>query len=293
MIQIIDTHLHIWDLSRFTLPWLENAPLLKQSYLLADYLSAMDQADTYQIVKAVYVEVDVTKEQKELENKYIIQLGHENTNIIAAASISADLSKVDTKQYVDQYGKDAVVKGVRHVLHVSSSLPKACLSPVFIDNVRYLPKRNLLFEACMKTDELEDLHTLAKACPETTIVLNHMGSVDPHIISKKQPTQSEQAYKDKWQINIANLSRLSNVVCKISGLNPSANWDHSTLEPSIEYCFEAFGEERIMFGSNYPVCNLSTGLDPWIQALIQITRHKSKIFCENLFYNNAARIYGL
>ena len=293
MIQIIDTHLHIWDVNRFTLPWLDNEPLLKYSYQLKDYLSSMKKAENYHIDKAVYIEVDVANDQKDMENEYIIKLGHDNTNLISAASISADLSTVEVKKYLDKYSKEVVVKGVRHVLHVPSSPRKACLSSVFVNNVRYLGKQGLLFEGCIRTDELEDLYALAQACPETAIVLDHMGIVDPDIISKQRPTQAEQVYKDKWMKNIENLSDLPNVVCKISGLNPALKWDNATLEPAIEYCFKAFGEDRVMFGSNYPVCNLSIGLDPWIQALIEITKDKSETFCNKFFYKNAQKIYQL
>ena len=83
------------------------------------------------------------------------------------------------------------------------------------------------------------------------------------------------------------------MVCKISGLNPKGEWSAETLKPAVDIALDYFGEDRVMFASNYPVCNIATGLSPWIEALMKITEERGSEFQNKLFRENAKRIYGL
>lgn len=79
----------------------------------------------------------------------------------------------------------ASVKGVRQVLHVPEALPGTCLGEVFLENVRWLGEHGLVYEGCVRNGELGDLYEMARSCPGTIIVLDHMGIVDPDIIPGK------------------------------------------------------------------------------------------------------------
>ena len=110
-----------------------------------------------------------------------------------------------------------------------------------------------------------------------------MGIVDPDIISVQTPSEEEQQYKERWILNIRKLASLSNVVCKISGLNPKGEWSAETLKPAVDIALDYFGEDRVMFA----------GLSPWIEALMKITEGRGSEFQNKLFRENAKRIYGL
>lgn len=294
MIKIIDTHLHIWDRNDLDLPWLDgDTGILSKNYSLSDYKNSLNENALYKIEKAVYIEVDVSDSQKEKENKFIIDLCQNKNTLLKAAVISGDLTKESFTDYIEKYSNTSCIKGVRQVLHVPSSKPKTCLSKTFIKNVKFLGKSGLVFEGCIRVEELDDLYTLARECSETTIVLNHMGIVNPDIISSPDPTDQETEYKKTWIKNLKNLASLPNVVCKISGLNPSGRWNTETLGTSINTALDIFGEDRVMFASNYPVCNISTKLDPWIKTVIDVTKDRTKEFINKLFYENAVRIYKL
>ena len=101
----------------------------------------------------------------------------------------------------------------------------------------------------------------------TIAVLDHMGIVDPDIISRENPSEEEAAYRRAWTGNIRRLASLPNVVCKVSGLNPAGAWTDDTLRPAVDICLDAFGEDRVMYASNFPACNVATGMAPWIGAL--------------------------
>lgn len=291
--RIIDTHLHIWNKEEFSLPWLDGeGEVLNRTYSLEDYKNALEPDKGYEVEAAVYVEVDCARRDKEKENLFIAGCCANPGQMFAGACISGYLNEEGFKGYIDKYASE-YVKGVRQVLHVPEALPGTCLGQLFVENVRYLGKKGLVFEGCVRNAELGDLYETAKACPDTTIVLNHMGIVDPDIISVQTPSEEEQQYKERWILNIRKLASLSNVVCKISGLNPKGEWSAETLKPAVDIALDYFGEDRVMFASNYPVCNIATGLSPWIEALMKITEERGSEFQNKLFRENAKRIYGL
>lgn len=293
MRHITDVHVHVWDLSRFSLPWLDDVPALKKSISEDDYMRDMGQGPGWRIEKAVYVEVDVAPEQREQEAEYIARVCREQESAFEAAVISADLALPEAARRLGAYRDHPCIRGVRHVLHVDSSPKGACLDTTFVRNVRILGEQGMLFEGCLRTSELSDLVQLAKQCPDTPVVLDHMGNVDPVSIAAKNPTPEQAAYADQWKRDIEALGALPNVSCKISGLNVFGDWSCETLAPALEHCFDVFGEDRIMFASNYPVCQLSLGARPWVEALLSITAARSESFQAKLFSGNAARIYQL
>ncbi|WP_251860023.1 amidohydrolase family protein [Clostridium sp. Marseille-Q2269] len=291
--KIIDTHIHIWDLDKFFLPWLNGTEnVLNRSYTINNYEEDIEKDSKYNIEKAIYIEVDADYSQKHMENIFIIEQYENLKSIIAGGVISGNMEDEKFNLYIDKY-KHPAIKGVRHVLHVDSSPKGMCLKPSFIRNVQELGRRGLVFEACVRNPELDDLYKMALQCPETTIILDHMGNVDVDIIAKKNFTKEEEIYKKAWIENIIKLASLENVVCKISGLNPVGQWDIYTLKSAIDFVLDTFNDERVIFGSNYPVCNISTKLIPWIEALDQITMDRGEIFRNKFFYKNAQRIYKL
>jgi len=293
MRQIIDTHLHLWDLSRFALPWLAEVKPLDRNFTQEDFRRDAAKGPGWEIERAVYVEVDVAPEQRQEEAEYVAGLCADEDSLVEGAVISVDLSSPDAPKTLRKYEGHPFVRGVRHVLHVASSPQGACLEDVFVGNVRLLGDLGLLFEGCLRCPELGDFVELARRCPGTRMVLDHMGNVDPEIIAMERPGAEQTAYADQWRRNISDMSDLGNVCTKISGLNVSGDGTIDVLAPSLEYCFEAFGEDRIMFASNYPVCRLSLGGRPWVEALLSITAERPQLFQDKLFSRNAIRIYNL
>lgn len=291
--KIIDTHLHIWNKEEFTLPWLDGeGEILDRTYTLKDYENALEADKGYEVEAAVYVEVDCARQDKERENLFITGCCADPGQLFAGACISGCLNEAGFKEYVERFASP-YVKGVRQVLHVPQALPGTCLGQQFLDNVRFLGEKGLVFEGCVRCRELGDLYETARACPGTVIVLNHMGIVDPDIISRENPTELERQYRDTWIQNLKKIASLPNVVCKISGLNPAGAWTDDTLRPAVDIALDSFGPDRVMYASNFPVCNVATGLSPWIQSLMRITAPRGAEFQKKLFYENAKRIYRL
>ena len=140
MLPIIDTHQHLWDLEKFNLPWLAGAPPLNRSYVTADYLAATQGAN---VVKAVYMEVDVAPEQRVAEAEYITALCEQNDNPTCGAVISGSPGQADFEEYISQFKGNSYIKGVRQVLHVPDCSQGSCLDTAFIAGVQLLGKIEL------------------------------------------------------------------------------------------------------------------------------------------------------
>lgn len=292
---IIDTHVHIWDLDTYRLPWLDSeGPVLKRTWTAADYLRESGKgADAYEVEQAVYIEVDMAPEERPRENEMVCGLVQDPDTVFGGACISGDLSSPDFTAYIDDWAKHPEIRGVRQVLHVPSAAPGTCLGETFIANVRHLGELGLVFEGCVRCPELGDLETVARACPDTTIVLDHMGIVDADIMAQTNPTEDERAYQDAWKANMRALGALPNVVCKVSGLNPMGTWNVDSLARAVDVALESFDADKLMFASNFPVLNVAMTFDEWVRALLEITGNMDARDREALFAENARRVYRL
>lgn len=282
MTPIVDTHHHLWDLSRFHLPWLGDSGPLARSFVMEDYLAATQGLN---VVKTVYMEVDVEPSQQVAEAEYVIELCRRDDNPMVAAVISGRPASEAFEPYIRRLANSPYIKGVRQVLHTTSTPPGYCLAPEFVRGIRLLGALGLSFDLCMRSAELADGEKLVAACLETQFILDHCGNANVQAADRTQ-----------WQRNIASLAKHENVVCKISGIVASAKpgaWSADELAPIIHHCVEEFGHDRVMFGGDWPVCTLTATYRQWVEALQQVVADWSEENRRKLFYDNAVRVYRL
>lgn len=294
MVNLIDTHVHVWDIEKYRLPWLDNeGPVLNRTWSVQDYLAAQAADHGYRVEQAVYIEVDMAHGERPRENALACEMVADPACIYGGACIAGDLSEPAFASYIEEWGVKPQVKGVRHVLHVSGSASGTCLGSTFVDNVRRLGSMGLVFEACMRCPELGDLVTLAKECPDTTIVLDHMGNMDSDVMASANPTADECAARDAWKASMRELGALGNVVCKVSGLNPAGAWTVDSLARTVDVALDAFDAESVMFASNFPVLNVAMTFDDWVCALLSMTEGMDAPDRAALMSENARRVYTL
>lgn len=286
MLHITDTHLHLWDLSRFRLSWLSEVPALNHDVSWQDYRALVDQ-DTWCIDRALYVEVDVVPEQRGAESLFLRELCADPTNFVEGGIISLDLQQPDAvSRWLTSDARHPAVKGVRHVLHVASQPSGACLTSAFINNVNALGNAGLCFEVCLRNEDMADAVALAERT-STPLVLNHMGNVDSVRLAE------DANYAANWRRRLRRLAQLQHVWCKVSGVNIPAGEDCERVRPVVEQCLATFSADRVMFASNFPVCSLDTGLIPWVNTLIRITDGQGSAWQERFFNRNAQQLYRL
>ncbi len=281
-IPIIDTHQHLWDLNRFRLPWIQKGTPLARSYVMKDYLTATRGLN---VVKSVYMEVDVEPKQQQAEADYVSEICRQGKTPMAAAVISGRPAEAGFAAYINRFKGNRYVKGLRQVLHNKGTPAGYCLQPAFVRGIRLLGELGMSFDLCMRPTELLDAVKLIEACPDTRFILDHCGNANVQARDRRQ-----------WQRDIARVAACKHVVCKVSGIVASARpgkWTADELAPIVIHTLDSFGPDRVMFGGDWPVCTLAASYRQWVVALKQIVRTRSATEQRKLFHDNAARFYRL
>lgn len=289
---IIDTHQHLWNLSRLKLPWLDFAPeVLRRTYDPADYATATRGLN----VRTVYMEVDVRPEDFAAEADYVIGLA-EHADPITAAVIGCRPESEQFDAYLERYRTAAAVKGMRRVLHGPTTPAGHCLSERFVRSMRQLGRHGLSFDLCMRPAELGDAARLVELCPDTKFVIDHCGNADPAAFRKVSGEGKPAEHSaDAWRASIERLAKLSNTVMKISGViaRLPKGGDAGDLAPIVNHCLDSFGPDRVVFGGDWPVCLLGGELRTWISMLAEIVAGRSAEDRKKLWSANALRLYRL
>ncbi|MEX0794661.1 MAG: amidohydrolase family protein [Pirellulaceae bacterium] len=291
---IIDTHQHLWDLTKISPPWLKNASeKISASHTMEDYKQAIEGLN---IVQAVYMEVDVAPEQMQKEAELVRKLIQDKAGPTTAAVVSADPVSPDFQKLVGPWSQWPEIRGIRRVLHGGTPAGH-CLRPEFVRSMQYLGEVGLSFDLCMRAGELKDGAELAKKCPETRFIVDHLGNGDPKaFLPAGDPRHAKAEHKPKvWQEGIRALADQANTICKISGIAARVpkDWTPDELRPVIHECIKRFGPDRIVFGSDWPVCKLGASLKEWVTALRTILEDFPEETRDKLLYANAQRLYRL
>lgn len=279
---LIDTHLHVWDPAVLDMPWLdERLPELDRAFTMQDYASAVEEAPP---VKAIYVEVDAASSDHLVEFDGVIELLADESNPLCAAVIAGDPGGADLDDWIMRAKDVPGMSGFRRVLHVDDRPPGTCLEPKFVEGIHRIGEAGMHFELCMRMEELGDAARLAEATPLTPFVLNHCGNpkLDGRDLSG-------------WREGISQVAECKNVVCKVSGLFQYADpdWTLDQMRSVIEHVRTAFGKDRILFASNWPVCIPKGGYYRWLGVLEEVSAPWTEEERAALFFENAARFYKL
>ena len=175
------------------------------------------------------------------------------------------------------------LKGIRRLLQ--SEPDELSTSETFRRNIRSLARHGLSFDICIQARQLPYAISLVRECPEVQFILDHCGN--PEI---------RTGVSKLWRESIAEIATLPNVACKVSGIVVNAdrdNWTAEDLRPSIEWVIASFGWDRVMFGSDWPVCTLASSLRRWVETLDSLTTSAGDENRRKLFADNARRIYRL
>jgi L-fuconolactonase len=283
---IIDTHQHLWDLSKFTLPWhaTEDVLPLKRSFVMSDYLEATKGLN---VVKTVYMEVDVAPDQQVAETDYVTELCQRDDNPMKAAVVSGRPGTPGFEPYVRKLAANKYIKGIRQVLHGSSTPAGFCLQPKFVESIQLLGELGLSFDLCVRPGEVIEAVKLVDQCPKTRFIIDHCGNMSV--------TSTDEDARAKWLDGMQQMAARKNTVCKISGIIVTANkdWKPDDLAPNINDTMDTFGEDRIMFAGDWPVCTLKASFAQWVGALKTIVKNRPIAFLRKLFHDNAAKFYGI
>ncbi len=297
LLPIIDTHQHLWDLDKFTLPWIagDSEPaVLKRSYVTKDFVAATKGLN---VVKAVYMEVDVREDLQVNEAEHVIALSKSPEHPTAAAVISGRPASDKFANYITKYRDTPEIKGVRQVLQVPSTPQGFCLGEQFVKSVQLLGTMSKSFDLCMRPMELSDGAKLAEKCPDTRCIVDHCGNADPKawLPKSRQGDKAPWHDVDTWKRGIDALAKQKNVICKISGIIARApkDWSAEDLVAPINFCLDTFGPNRVIYGGDWPVCKVTAPYAVWVKALKEVIASRPVAEQKNLLHDNAVTFYGL
>jgi L-fuconolactonase len=277
----IDAHHHLWDLSRREQAWLDDPQLaaIRRGFALEDLtpVAAVAGIDRGVLVQ-VLPDLDETREFLALAAEAEFLAG-----VVGWADLTADdLADVLAALRAGPGGESLV--GVRHLVQGEAD-PRWLRRPDVVRGLETLADAGLCYDLLTLGHQLPAAVETVRALPQLTFVLDHLS---------KPPIASGEL--EPWASRMRELAAAPNVYCKLSGMVTEAergSWTVDTLRPYVETALDAFGPERLMFGSDWPVCLLAASYAEVTDAAEQLVAGLSKDEQAEIFGGTAARAYRL
>lgn len=275
--QKIDAHQHFWKFDPVRDSWItDGMPVIQKDFMPQDILPLLQQ---HGFTGTIVVQSD----QSEEENVFQLKNAAEH-DFIKGVVGWVDLQAENVEDRLAHYAQFSKLKGFRHVLQGETDRA-LMLKPSFKKGISLLSKYNFTYDILIFPDQLEYAAELVKEFPDQMFVIDHIAK--PGIKNKKIAG---------WKEDIQNIAEAENVYCKISGMVTEAdleNWKKEDIKPYIDIVAEAFGTNRIMYGSDWPVCLLAASYDSVLDIVKEYFASFSKNEQDNFFGKNAFTFYNL
>ena len=273
----IDAHQHFWRYSPRTHAWIDDSmAALRRDFLPSDLEPLLRDAGFGGCV-AVQAQQDVA------ETEWLLALAAEHSFIRGVVGW-VDLRAEDVRDQLARLSSSTKLKGVRHIVQ-SEPDDRFMLRPDFMRGIGALGEFGLAYDILIYARQLPAAAELAAAFPEQRFVVDHIAK--PEIRERRT---------DAWARGIAALARHPNVWCKLSGMVTEADWgawSPDDIAPYIDIVLEAFGPDRLMIGSDWPVCTLAGAYGHVMQVVIQRIARLSPREQAAILSENAAQFYRL
>jgi L-fuconolactonase len=285
MLPVIDTHQHLWDPAKIKLSWLKKGSPLDAKFGPEEYAAATKDLN---VVKSVYMEVDVVADDRQKEADYVVGLCKDAKTTMVAAVLGGDPADRNFGTYVAQFKDSKYVKGFRRVLHVDATPAGHMLTDGFVKGVQLLSDLGMIFDLCVRPADLPDVAKLLDKCPDNRFILDHCGNPQ----AKFTADQLKQ-----WKADTAEVAKRKNVMVKVSGFVANGyekgKWKADDLAPVVNHIVDTFEPKRCLFGGDWPVCTSAGSYSDWLTALREIISNRPEADQKRILHDNAARLYGI
>lgn len=276
---IVDAHHHVWDLSVRDQDWITDPPMgaIRRDFTLAD-LAAVAEG----VVRTVVVQTVCAAE----ETPELLALA-EAEDLVGAVVGWTDLTAPGVRDALAELAAapgGGWLRGIRHQVQGEPDPEWLCRADVQ-RGLAAVARAGLLYELLVLPHQLPAARSAAAALPQLRFVLDHCA---------KPPLRGGDL--DAWAAGVRALAACENVVCKLSGLVTEADWERwaiADLRPCFDVVLGAFGPDRLLFGSDWPVCLLAASYAEVVDAARELTTELSTAEREAIFSETAARVYGL
>jgi len=276
---MIDAHIHLWDIDKLNYPWLEKVPDINRNFLLADYDNAIKDE---KIEAMVFVQCECVPEQHLHELAWVQSLADIDPRLKAIIPW-VPLEKGDlVAQELSMIAGDSRVKGVRRIIEFEEDID-FCIQPGFIRGVQLLGENGLHCELTIGPRNFPNVMKLVEACPDTRFILDHIGCPD----IANGVLQPWKDYLKAFANSGPHACKFSNLVCNAD----LKNWNIDDLRPHAESVFEVFGEDRIIWASDWPHALRASSYERWLETARQLTNPFGKTAQQKIFHDNAKSFY--
>lgn len=273
----IDAHQHFWTYEPIRDNWIDSTmQILAKNYLpmhLGSILIENNFTGT----------VTIQSNSSEAENNFQLKNASEHAFILGIVGW-VDFMKVNIGDRLDYYSEFDKIKGFRHILQ-NEAQRNFMLNSKFMQGIGLLERYDLTYDILILPDQLQYIPKFVSAFPNQRFVIDHLA----------KPDIKNQAINE-WKRDILKLSEFENLSCKISGMVTEASlnlWQHYDFVPYLDVIVSCFGIDRILFGSDWPVSNLSATYSQVLKIVETYFNSFSSSEKEKIFNLNAAKFYKL
>jgi L-fuconolactonase len=273
----IDAHQHFWQYHPVEHAWIsENMGILRQDYLPADLKPLLDEAGMDGCVA-------VQASQSEAETRFLLQLAADHPFIRGVVGW-VDLQAPNVEERLQHFSQHPRLRGIRHIVQDEPD-DEFLLRPEFLRGVAQLRRFGLCYDILIHPRHLAVARTFVEKFPDQPFVLDHLA----------KPFIRDQRISP-WAEDLRALATFPHVTCKLSGMVTEAAWNQwkpADFRPYLDVAFEAFGPDRLMIGSDWPVCRLSAAYAETMGLVNDYLRAFSQEEQAKVWGLNAVKFYGL
>ncbi len=273
----IDAHQHFWKFDPVRDSWINNEmKVIQKDFLPADLEPVLHQNNFDGCVV-------VQSDQSEEENIFQL-LNAEKFDFIKGIVGWVDLQANDIEERLEYYSQFKKIKGFRHILQVEQER-NMMLKPDFMNGIGLLKQYNFTYDILIFQDQLQYIPRFVASFPDQPFVIDHIAKPDLKI-----------RRINNWKKGITEVAQFENVYCKISGMVTEADWNSwkkEDFKPYLDVIVETFGIDRIMFGSDWPVCLVAASYEEVVGIVGDYFSSFSKNEQGKFFALNANQFYNL
>lgn len=272
----IDAHQHFWNYDPEVFAWIhDDMAEIKRSFQPVDLKPILDY---YDFDGCVFVQVNQT--EQETLHYHDVALQHDFIKgVVGWTNFFSD--KID--ENLERYATMSKVVGFRHI--VQGEPVGYMKNPYFVEGIKKLGRYNFTYDILVFPKQLKDAVFITRSCPETQFVLDHIAK--PQIIEGKVT---------QWGNYINELAENTNVMCKVSGMVTETHykkWKKEDFYIYLDIVLNAFGVDRLMYGSDWPVCLVSATYEEQLDIVESYFSELSSFEKDKIFGLNAVKFYGL
>lgn len=273
----IDSHQHFWHFNPAEYGWMtDSMPILKKDFLPEDLAPLLEQAGFQGTVA-------VQARQNLQETEWLLELAGQH-DFIKGVVGWVDLRSPQVRSQLESYTRHPKLKGVRHVVHDEPD-DYFMLLPEFLAGLALLAGLNLTYDLLLFPKHLPVAVEVVKQFPDQRFVVDHIAK--PFIRARTI---------SPWDSDMRELAKFENVYCKVSGMVTEASWRQwaaADFYPYLDIVFDCFGPDRLMFGSDWPVCTLSGAYADVAQIVQEYLQQFPGESQEKILGRNAIKFYNL